>query len=222
MLYVYILVSCVSLVTINACADPSVAVNVHVYDENGSPVNRASVKGVFWGVDGINKEVVMLTNGSGYAEVVGGSYFPVKIIANKQGYYKTNLEVSTKQYVGGVVVYGNRDIKVILREKLKPVSLYAKKYKGFIPVIGEWVAFDLEGVESNQSAIGAEVRLFWDSKEQVQVVNSASGFSSQNQRPVHFGLGSSERVDKVVIEWPSGRTETLENPQINKKIHQKM
>jgi len=79
-----------------------------------------------------------------------------------------------------------------------------------------WIGFRLEGSQSNRSAIGARVKIIWDGARQVQAVQSASGFSSQNQRPLHFGLGTAEQVDRVVLEWPSGKTDTLEYPEINK------
>lgn len=91
-----------------------------------------------------------------------------------------------------------------------------KIYKTNVAENKNWIAFDLKGTESNSSAIGAKVRVYWNSNQQVQVVNSASGFSSQNQRPLHFGLGASDEVDKVIIEWPSGKVDTLDQPQVNK------
>lgn len=79
-----------------------------------------------------------------------------------------------------------------------------------------WISFQLEGQESNRSAIGTRVEVVWDGKRQVQVVQSASGFSSQNQRELHFGLGKADQVDHVILKWPSGKTDTLKHPGINK------
>lgn len=93
-----------------------------------------------------------------------------------------------------------------------------KIYKTNVDEDKNWIAFNLKGTESNSSAIGAKIHVLWDSNRQVQVVSSASGFSSQNQRPLHFGLGTSDQVKKVVIEWPSGKADTLKQPQTN-KIH---
>lgn len=81
-----------------------------------------------------------------------------------------------------------------------------------------WISFSLKGTKSNASAIGASVRLFWNNQQQLQTVQSASGFSSQNQRPLHFGLGQVDKVNKAIVEWPSGQTDTLDSPSIN-KIH---
>src|SRR5690606_4204630 len=72
----------------------------------------------------------------------------------------------------------------------------------------QWIAFELEGTASNRSAIGARVELQWGRRRQVQEVTGGSGFSSQNQRRLHFGLGQADAVDRVIIRWPSGRTET--------------
>jgi hypothetical protein len=81
-----------------------------------------------------------------------------------------------------------------------------------------WIAFELEGTQSNRSAIGAQVRLFWNGQQQVQEVSGGSGFSAQNQRRLHFGLGKASEVDRIEIRWPSGRTQTIRGPQIN-RIH---
>ena len=82
-----------------------------------------------------------------------------------------------------------------------------------------WIQFQLEGTGrrggSNRSAIGARVELQWQGKRQVQQVAAASGFSAQNQRRLHYGLGSADGIDRVVIRWPSGRTQTIEHPAVD-------
>ena len=87
-------------------------------------------------------------------------------------------------------------------------------YKNTVTPDHKWIAFELEGSVSNRSAIGAQVRLFWNEQEQVQEVSGGSGFGAQNQRRVHFGLGKEPHIDKVVIRWPSGKIQTLPAPQI--------
>ena len=85
-------------------------------------------------------------------------------------------------------------------------------YKNTVAPENKWIGFELEGTASNRSAIGAEVRVFWDGREQVQQVTGGNGFCSQNQRRLHFGLGKNPRLEKVQIRWPSGKTQTLERP----------
>jgi len=81
-----------------------------------------------------------------------------------------------------------------------------------------WIAFELEGTASNRSAIGARVELHWRGQRQVQEVSGGSGFSAQNQRRLHYGLGTVTAVDRVVIRWPSGRSETIEQPAVD-RVH---
>jgi hypothetical protein len=86
-------------------------------------------------------------------------------------------------------------------------------YKNTVDPANGWVQFELEGTQSNRSAIGAQVRLFWNGHEQVQEVSGGCGYASQNQRRLHFGLGKDAQIDKVIIRWPSGKTQTIEAPQ---------
>jgi hypothetical protein len=91
-------------------------------------------------------------------------------------------------------------------------------YKNTVTPEHHWIAFELEGRASNRSAIGAQVRLFWNGQEQVQEVSGGSGFGAQNQRRLHFGLGKQSDIEKVVIQWPSGKVQTRTAPQID-QIH---
>ena len=88
-------------------------------------------------------------------------------------------------------------------------------YRNTVAPQHDWIAFELAGTESNRSAIGAQVVLHWDGQQQVQQVHGGSGFGSQNQRRLHFGLGPDPTVDKAVVQWPSGTTQTIESPKIN-------
>jgi hypothetical protein len=71
--------------------------------------------------------------------------------------------------------------------------------------------FRLVGVASNRDAIGATVRIFHDGGSQTRVVKSGSSYLSQSELPVTFGVGRRDRVDRVVIAWPSGRTEEFKH-----------
>jgi len=63
-----------------------------------------------------------------------------------------------------------------------------------------------------KSAIGAEVKVLWNDRQQVQTVSGGSGFCSQNQRRLHFGLGKNPQIEKAEIRWPSGKIEKIEKP----------
>ncbi|MEZ5429364.1 MAG: CRTAC1 family protein [Pyrinomonadaceae bacterium] len=91
-------------------------------------------------------------------------------------------------------------------------------YKNNLAANRNWIAFDLEGSISNRSAIGTQVRIFWRNRQQLQELHGGSGYCSQNQRRLQFGLGDANKIDRVEIRWASGKIQTIENPEIN-KIH---
>ena len=69
----------------------------------------------------------------------------------------------------------------------------------------------LVGTKSNRDAIGATVRIFHEGTSQSRFVKSGSSYLSQSELPVTFGVGRRDRVDRVVVTWPSGRTDEFKN-----------
>ena len=69
------------------------------------------------------------------------------------------------------------------------------------------IRFRLVGVKSNRDAIGATVRIHHGGTSQARTVRSGSSYLSQSELPVTFGVGTRDRVERVVVGWPSGRTE---------------
>jgi hypothetical protein len=46
---------------------------------------------------------------------------------------------------------------------------------------------------------------------QSRLVKGGSSYLSQSELPVTFGIGKRDKIDRAVIEWPSGRTEDYMN-----------
>ena len=64
------------------------------------------------------------------------------------------------------------------------------------------------GKKSNRDAIGAVVRLFTsDGQQQTRMVKTGSSYLSQSELALTFGLGRREGAERMVVEWPSGRTD---------------
>ena len=71
--------------------------------------------------------------------------------------------------------------------------------------------FRLVGTRSNRDAIGATVRIFYDGIYQTRMVKSGSSYLSQSELPVTFGVGHRDRVDRVVVAWPTGKVEEFKH-----------
>jgi hypothetical protein len=74
-----------------------------------------------------------------------------------------------------------------------------------------WITLELIGARGDRLALGARVKVVTGKLSQVDEVRSGGSYLSQNDLRLHFGLGKAERVDRVEIRWPSGKTETLTN-----------
>ncbi|MFL6280301.1 MAG: CRTAC1 family protein [Vicinamibacterales bacterium] len=73
------------------------------------------------------------------------------------------------------------------------------------------IRFRLTGTKSNRDAIGATVRIFHGGTFQTRMVKSGSSYLSQSELPVTFGVGGRDKVDRIVIAWPSGRVEEFKD-----------
>jgi hypothetical protein len=73
------------------------------------------------------------------------------------------------------------------------------------------IRFQLVGTQSNRDAIGATVQVQTGDGSQWRMVKGGSSYLSQSELPVTFGLGKRDKVDRVVIQWPNGKTEDYKN-----------
>ncbi len=81
-----------------------------------------------------------------------------------------------------------------------------------------WLKVHLKGVQSNANGIGARVELFglaprWN--KQIRDVKSGDGFEYMSSLNTHFGIGNLGAIERVVIKWPSGTIDIVENPAID-------
>jgi hypothetical protein len=79
------------------------------------------------------------------------------------------------------------------------------------------IRFRLVGVKSNRDAIGASVRIFYGGVTQSRLVKTGSSYLSQSELPVTFGVERRDRIDRLVINWPSGRTEEFKSVATGKE-----
>jgi hypothetical protein len=73
------------------------------------------------------------------------------------------------------------------------------------------IRFRLVGTKSNRDGIGATVQVFSGGLTQSRLVKGGSSYLSQSELPVTFGLEKRDRIERMVIDWPSGRTEEFKN-----------
>jgi len=83
---------------------------------------------------------------------------------------------------------------------------------------GHWVAINLKGTKSNRDGIGARVEVFAGSMRHTAERVAATGYLSQDDGRLHFGLGAATTIDKLIVHWPSGREQTLEKLSVDRVL----
>lgn len=81
-----------------------------------------------------------------------------------------------------------------------------------------WIKVKCIGTKSNRSAIGARVRVVTGQRSQIDEVMSGSGYVSQNDLRLHFGLGPAAIIDLLEIRWPSGQFESFRSVPANQLV----
>jgi enediyne biosynthesis protein E4 len=113
--------------------------------------------------------------------------------------------------VGRGLAYGDfdrdGDLDLLLTTNNGPAYLY----RNDVANGNRSIRFRLVGTKSNRDAIGANLRVFAGGLTQSRMVKGGSSYLSQSELPVTFGLEKRDRIDRLVIDWPSGRTEEFKN-----------
>jgi hypothetical protein len=79
-----------------------------------------------------------------------------------------------------------------------------------------WISIKCAGTRSNRSAIGTRVTVTSAGRSQLDEVMSGSGYYSQSDLRLHFGLGRGASAERVELAWPSGLKETYADLPANR------
>jgi hypothetical protein len=91
-----------------------------------------------------------------------------------------------------------------------PYQLFHNKGNG-----NHWLELQLHGVASNRDGVGARVILTAGGVSQMREQGNGVHRLAQNSQRVHFGLAQNSSASSVVIYWPSGTVQTLNNVAAN-------
>ena len=64
-----------------------------------------------------------------------------------------------------------------------------------------------------RGGLGAEVTVVLPGGRRILKVNDGkSGYLSQSDLPLYFGLGDADHAESIEVRWPSGRRQTMSGP----------
>ncbi|MEC9273149.1 MAG: CRTAC1 family protein [Candidatus Neomarinimicrobiota bacterium] len=166
--------------------------NGHVYPERTKNQDGISYK---------QASQLFLNNGNG-----------VFAIANE----KVSGVLNNKMVVRGVALGDydkDGDIDLLLTENNGPAHLWRNDTE-----IKNYLRVNLVGVDSNKDAIGSKVLLYVGGYKMERLIRTGSSYLSQSELTATFGLGEHQKIDSLLVYWPSGNKEMYFDIEINKEI----
>jgi hypothetical protein len=127
-------------------------------------------------------------------------------------------EAFEKPLVARGAIYGDYDhdgdLDVLITSNGGPAHLFRNDGGNK----NHWLSVKTVGTKSNRDGIGAVVRIESASGKQWNAVRSGSGYASQSDLALTFGLAQDPVVSSVQVEWPSGAKQKFANVPINQAI----
>jgi len=146
---------------------------------------------------------------------VGYAQPPQIFLNNGQGKFQDVARATGEAFIQPKVGRGlcyadfdrDGDLDILMTTNNGPAYLYRNDQQAG----NRSIRFRLTGAKSNRDAIGAMVRIEHEGSTQERLVKGGSSYLSQSELPVTFGLAKRDKIDRVVIDWPSGKTEDYKN-----------
>ncbi len=150
---------------------------------------------------------------------VGTYAQPNQLFLNSRGLNFQTIEIVEQNvYSSRGAAFGDidndGDIDVVV-SNLNKIPTLLRNVRGNMQ---RWLQVQLVGNHCNRSAIGARVTVRNGELTQIREVKSGSGYLSQNDLRVHFGVGDAKQIDTVTVRWPCGQIETLHDVQTNQRL----
>jgi hypothetical protein len=112
-------------------------------------------------------------------------------------------------------------LDMVISNNADPPVIYLNR----LTETGDWFRIDLlDPTTSNPDALGARVELTLSEPSGnptlTRFVESGSGFASQSELTLHFGLGQSPRIAGIDVVWPDGDRQALPQQHLSSFVGQ--
>lgn len=81
-----------------------------------------------------------------------------------------------------------------------------------------YISIELEGVLSNRDAIGSRIDVYSAGQRQSRFTQCGTSFLGQNSERNIIGIGLAEMADSILIHWPTGHVDRLEEVMAGAEI----
>ena len=169
------------------------------YDDAWRAINQLLVHD---GIASRQRNVLLRNNGKGGFDEVAGA---AGLDLDQDGRSFAVLDLDAD---------GDPDLAIMAARQAPHLRIFRNDFAGR----GASLAIRLTGSKSNRDAVGARVTVETERLRRTRIVQAGSGFLSQGSKELLFGLGPSERILKVTVEWPSGGRQEIAEVPLNRRL----
>ncbi len=103
------------------------------------------------------------------------------------------------------------DLDLVVNNMEEVASIFENKLESS----NNYIRLKIEGYGQNKQAIGTKVTIYTDAGLQYQELHVSRGYMSSVESILHFGLGATEKINKITVQWPDGTTLEKNNVESN-------
>ena len=108
------------------------------------------------------------------------------------------------------------DLDLVINNLNATASLYKNNAESTLK--NSFIKVKFKGEGKNTFGIGAVVEIETDDLKLVQAVSPSRGWLSSVDYPLTFGLGKAKSIRSVTVQWPDGRVQVIDDPEINATV----
>ena len=146
---------------------------------------------------------------------------------NANTYTEKGRELAINDYgIGrGSVIFdmdndGDMDLLVVNQKPILnyPIASTTRLFRNDI-ARGNWLKIALKGVQAESNGIGSRVTVIANGKKFIREIDGGgSSHISQNSVIAHVGLGTTTKIDSVIVNWSGGNTQIITNIKANQLL----
>lgn len=113
---------------------------------------------------------------------------------------------------------GKLDIVVHTVKHNEPEAVRAQLYMNTTDNGNNYLRVRVIGTTSNRDGFGSHVRIVVNGQSQMAEVDGGSGHASHSSTIIHFGIGTANTVDSIIVRFPSGIDMTVADVGANQTL----
>lgn len=115
---------------------------------------------------------------------------------------------------------GDLDLLVVNQRPVLdyPVSSFTRLYRND-STRGNWLKIALQGTQAESRGLGSRITVVSGGRRLIREIDGGgSSHLSQNSTIAHFGLGSAQEVDSIIVDWTGGERQVLTHQAANQLL----